>query len=351
MKILNKNLKKGIIKVAVENLDDLWYLSHLIDKQDLVRSSTVRKIKIGDDEKKQRIVTKKITLTIKTEKVEFKDNILRISGTIEQGTEEIPKGRYHTINVEENTVLTITKERWLSFQLEKLEESAKIDSSNILICALDREEAIFALSKRKGYEILSELKGEVQKKDERTIAKGSFYEQIIKILEEYKKRHNIEKIIIASPAFWKEEFMKKVKDDELKKIIILASCSSIDKGAINEILRRDEIKQALRQDKTSKELILVEEILGEISKDGPVVYGIKEVKEASDAGAIKKLAVTDQLIKEKREKEEYEEIDNILKATDSLKGQISIISSENDPGKKLDGIGGIAALLRYKLNY
>ena len=44
MKLLNKN--KEEVKVEVENLDDLWYLSSLIDIGDLVKGNTVIKIKI-----------------------------------------------------------------------------------------------------------------------------------------------------------------------------------------------------------------------------------------------------------------------------------------------------------------
>ena len=47
MKILKRNLKKGEIKLRIENLDDLWYLSQIIDSNDLVSGSTLRKIKIS----------------------------------------------------------------------------------------------------------------------------------------------------------------------------------------------------------------------------------------------------------------------------------------------------------------
>ena len=47
----------------------------------------------------------------------------------------------------------------------------------------------------------------------------------------------------------------------------------------------------------------------------------------------------------------FEELDGIIKIVDSSKGDIHIINSKNDAGKKLDGLGGIAAILRYKLNY
>ncbi len=40
-----------------------------------------------------------------------------------------------------------------------------------------------------------------------------------------------------------------------------------------------------------------------------------------------------------------------MKVVDSTKGEIHIVSTEHEGGKKLDGIGGIAGILRYKLSY
>jgi stalled ribosome rescue protein Dom34 len=52
-----------------------------------------------------------------------------------------------------------------------------------------------------------------------------------------------------------------------------------------------------------------------------------------------------------REKGKYEVLDKIMKTTEKTKGRIHIINSENSGGKKLDGLGGIAGILRYKLNF
>jgi len=41
----------------------------------------------------------------------------------------------------------------------------------------------------------------------------------------------------------------------------------------------------------------------------------------------------------------------MMKIVDQTKGEIHIISSEYEGGRKLDGLGGIGAILRYKLNY
>ena len=78
---------------------------------------------------------------------------------------------------------------------------------------------------------------------------------------------------------------------------------------------------------------------------------MKDTENAVNAGAIKSLLITDTLIQSSRDNDDYEKIDNMMKITDSMKGTIKIISSEHEGGKKLNGLGGIAAILRYKLNY
>ena len=46
-----------------------------------------------------------------------------------------------------------------------------------------------------------------------------------------------------------------------------------------------------------------------------------------------------------------EEIDYIMRSVDNAKGDVVIVSSEHEAGKKLDGLGGIAGILRYKMSY
>src|SRR5204862_287932 len=122
-----------------------------------------------------------------------------------------------------------------------IDEATKQDDRSILIVAFDREEAIFALLKNQGYEVLLELKGDVAKKDFEE-KKGNFYQEILKQIQDYDSKYQFNNIIIASPAFWKEYLMKEISDDILKKKIILATCSSIDGSTINEILKRPELK-------------------------------------------------------------------------------------------------------------
>jgi protein pelota len=210
MKQLYLDLKKGEAKLKIENPDDLWYLSQIIDIGDLAKGKTIRKVKIGKEgDRKQRIAKKSVFLKIKIEKIEFsKTGILRVLGVITEGPEDIQKGEHHTFNLEPNTIFTLIKERWLKYQIDRLKEACKEKISKILIVVMDREEANFALLKKYGYDVLSSIKGKVKKKGVEERSEGKFYSEVIVKIEEYVKRHSIVKVILASPAFWKEELMK-----------------------------------------------------------------------------------------------------------------------------------------------
>jgi len=350
MKILYKDIKKGKIKLKIENLDDLWYLSYILDKGDLVKGQTQRKIKIGEKDKQ---IKKTFFLKIRVESVEFHkySDVLRISGKIEEAPEEVSKGSHHTINAEINTKLTIEKENFLNYQIEKLKEASKAKIPKILICVMDREDAFFAMLKTYGYELLSKLEGDVQKKRIQQKKKNTFYKEIIKIMEDYDKRYKLDNIILASPAFFKEDLLKELNNQELKKKIVTATCSSVKEDAINEVLKRQEIQKVLKKDRFAKEINLVEKLLKEISKNNLATYSFKETKKATEAGAVSELLITDNFIHNRRQSGKFHEVDKLMKLIEQNRGKITIISSEHDGGKKLDGLGGIGALLRYKISY
>ena len=47
----------------------------------------------------------------------------------------------------------------------------------------------------------------------------------------------------------------------------------------------------------------------------------------------------------------YNDLENLMKFVEQSKGEVHIISSDNEAGKKLDGLTGVAAILRFKLEY
>ncbi|GIU69340.1 MAG: mRNA surveillance protein Pelota [Candidatus Woesearchaeota archaeon] len=347
MKILTKDLKHGIIKIKVDSSEDLFYLEKIIEPKDLVSGMTERKIKLSSSEEKSKVSRVPVFLKIQVEKVLLED-ALRISGPIIAGPEDIPKGDYHSFNVLEGSIITIEKANWGRYFLKKIDEATKQSNSQVLIVAFDREEAIFALLRNNGYEILLNLKGDVVKKGFED-KKNTFYNEIIEKIKDYNSKYEINNIILASPAFWKEYLIKEIDDDSLRKKITLATCSGIDGSTINEILRRPELSTILDKDKTSRENSLIEELLQGIRTEN-AAYGIEEVINKIDSGNISVLLLSENFIRKMREDKQYSKIDFLISNAESVNAEVKIIGSE-DAMKKLDGLSGIACLLRWKENY
>ncbi len=354
MKILAKELKHGSIKVQVDTLDDLWYLSALIEEKDRVEGVTERKIKLdAGSDRDQKVIRKTVFLEIGVEKVEFHKyaNILRVSGKIINGPEDVPRGTYHTFNVEEGSTFRIKKEQWLTYQLKKIKEAAETKQAKVIICVVDRDEAHIAMLKKYGYEILTSMEGNVQKKDSPEKIKSTFYADVVKQLETYDERYKLDKIILASPGFWKEYLQEQIKNKAIAKKIILATCSDVSKRSFEEVLKRQETVAALRDDHIVKDILLMEEVMQEIVKDGAATYGFKETQKAAEAGAVKELLVTDAQIQKMRQEGTFARLDRLMKNADHAGASVHIISSDHDGGQKLDGLGGVAAILRYKMSW
>ncbi|MBI2141240.1 mRNA surveillance protein pelota [Candidatus Woesearchaeota archaeon] len=343
MKILKKDLKRGKIVVQAQSLDDLWLLNQTVVKGDTVTGRTTRKVRLGSSEE---AVKKQYVLSVAVEGVEFKDQALRLSGKTTELKEDVPKGAHHTIAVEPGEALTIIKERWQKYQLDRLSQATQ-QQLKVLIVVFDRESCLLARLKARGYDVIAELKGKVRKKDYSTATVTNFYREIIAAVKDYDDRSKPDKIVLASPAFWKEELMNELNSDvkaaALKGKVIMSACSSVSENAIDEVLKRPEMETVLATAMAAKETKLVDEAMAEIAKDGKAAYGAKEVEQAVEAAAVEKLLITDVKV--------YNNPDSelLMKAVEDKGGRVFIINSENAAGQKLDALGGMAAILRYKV--
>ncbi|MFC1648609.1 mRNA surveillance protein pelota [Nanoarchaeota archaeon] len=338
MQILKRHLKHGIVKVKAEDLDDLWYLSHLVEPGDKASGSTERKIKIGgDDDRKANVVRKKVFLSLEVEKIELAES-LRIHGKILEGTDDVPAGSYHTINVAPGDIIQIEKKEWLKYQLSKLEEASEKQGSTILIVCHDREEAVFGMLTRRGLEELGSLKGDVSKKKEGHEGKGNFYKEIANALKEYKIRYKPSSVVVASPGFWKEYLIAEL--DGMN--VVQASCSTVQRG-LQEVVKRPELKQVLAQDRTSREALMVEEVMEAISKDS-ACYGLDDSEEKVNNGAVAKLLVSEKFIAKARSEEFYARLDSLMRNAERMDGEVHIVSADSE---KLDSLGGVAGILRW----
>ncbi|MGV8168650.1 MAG: mRNA surveillance protein pelota [Candidatus Nanoarchaeia archaeon] len=346
MKILKKDLKHGEVSVKITDEEDLWHLSHIINPRDIIRGKTERKIKIGSDEN-AKSVRKTIYAVVEAEKIEYEpeNKSLRILGKIKEGSEDAPLGSYHSFNLEESETITIVKEKWAGYELDRLHE-AEMPKTVSLLVLFDREDAIICFLTRKGYQKVAELKGDVQKKADEEKKKGDFYKEICSKITECEKRVNVNNIIVASPAFWKDYLLAEFSE-EMRKKTITATISDVSDSAINELMKRPELSKTLDTLRSAQELKEIEELMKAI-KENKAFYGLEDAKEKIFSGTVEKMLVSEKFLKQNKEKEKYEEIDSLLVSAENMKAKIFIITSE-EPCQKLDSLGGIAGITRWKI--
>ncbi len=348
MKLLKKELRfnEGEISLITESLDDLWHLKYILEPHDLVYAFTKRRIEGATDKLRPEKADKKtVRLGLQVERVEFHkfSNRLRVHGIIADG---IDAGAYHTLNIEEGTNLSIIK-KWKNDQLERLKE-AEIASKRpkVIIATIEEGEACIGVVRQFGVEESSCLrqslgKGEGNRRNEFF---GEFAAQLKWAAEK------VEAVILAGPGFTKEDFLDflKTREPVLSKKIVLEDTSSIGVSGFQEVLRRGAVDRIVQESRIGREAKLIEELMKEISTSGRVTYGMEDVRSAQSMGAIETLLITDELLRTERE---GGSIDDFLKGVEHAQGRIVVFSTEFEPGKKLESLGGIAALLRFRVEH
>jgi protein pelota len=344
MRVLKKNLRgdEGEIALLPESLDDLWHLKHIILRGDLVFALTHRKVPaIADKARPEKMERKTVRLGVKVEDVEFHmySNWLRLHGIIKSGMDV---GAYHTLNVEVGTDLSILKYHWRPDLLARIDEAvAESQRPRVIIALVEEGEATIGVLRQFGVQMAAEIRqGSGKGSGEDT--RSGFLRDVAQAIDTTAKEGA--EVILAGPGFTKED-LKKVIDSslpDLAKRIAMDDTSSIGRSGFQEVLRRGAVKSVLQSSRIAREALLIEDLFREIAKNGKAAYGIKEVETAQNYGAIEQLLVLDELAR-------HEKVDELMRIVANARGKVVIFSSEFEPGDRLRSLGGVAALLRFKI--
>jgi len=356
VQIIEEKPKEGIVKVKAETLDDLWHLYHIIDPGDTVYAKTLRKqSQRSDSLRAEKVEVIPVFLGVKAEKINFHRfaNQVRVTGPIVYASrDDVPLGKYHTITIEEGTVVTIQKPRWKEHHVERLREAIEASKrAKVMIVVIDEGEADIALVREYGVEMVASIRrnlGGKRYNTDRESEEMKFFHDLAKTMAELMEREKVEKAIVAGPGFVKEDFHKFLKDKypELAKRVVIEDTSVTGRTGIYEVIKRGTVDRVYHENRVAKEVQLVEKVLENIAKNnGLATYGLREVEEAVNYGAVETLLVLDELLKG----EHREKIEELMDAVRYSRGEVVIVSSEHEGGEKLKALGGLAALLRFRV--
>ena len=343
MRVLHRDPKTGEIKVRVENADDLWHLHNLVQPGDLVRASTYRREDVKTDKvRPERGEKVRVTLTIRVEGVEFQafSDRLRITGVIVEGPQDL--GRHHTLNVAVEDVLSIIK-TWRPHELRRIDESvAAAQKPLVAFVSLDDEEALLAHLRQYGVRELATIRAPAHGKMFPTgDAQADFFKEIGAKLRSMEIG---EALVVVGPGFTREAFVEHLKAHEpalAAKVHVHGTAHAAMQG-IQEALKAGVGAKVFGESRVGYETQLVEKLLEAIATNRPCAYGVAEVGEAVDAGAVETLLVSDAVVRDAG-------VEELMRAVESARGSVVVVSRHHEAGQKLEALGGIAALLRFPI--
>ncbi len=326
----------GEIRLFPESLDDIWHLSHLVGPGDLVFATTLRSVETPTDRLRPEKPEKRpVRLGIRVGKVEFHTfaSRLRIHGVIEQGPET---GAHHTLNIEPGYEISVIK-RWRQVDLERIDRAVKasvFDAVHILTIE-EGDAELFRIRQFGPEGVLTVSAGSGKESGQDT--RQEFFGRVASHLSAITGP-----LVIAGPGFVKDDFMKFLRGilPGVAGRCLVVETRRIGPGAVQDVIGQGVLEKIHEDLQLGNEVRNMNELLERIGKGLPVAYGREEVRRAIDYGACERLLVLDSLLRD-------EGIVHMIDRAELMNAGIVVFSSEFEPGRQLDGLGGIAALLRY----
>ncbi len=354
MRVAHRERREGgreRLTLVPESLDDLWHLSHVIEPGDRVAGDTTRRIQRDDDQLRDTGGEREhLWVELDVETVEFAKfaNRLRVGGVIAECSREDQLGHHHTINVEDHEEIEIEKV-WKPDQRERVEEAVEAaDNPEVAIATVEEGEAHVHTVAQYGTEERATITGPTGK-GEYARPRSELFAELTDVL----RRTDADAVILAGPGFTKQDARSFIEEEapELAETITTVDTASVGDRGVHEVLKRGAVDDVQRETRIAEESELIDELTERIAEGAKVAYGPEQVAKAADYGAIEHLLVLDERLREERGGEGDWDVDadDIIETVEQKGGDVTVFSGEFDPGRQLANLGGIAALLRYRL--
>jgi protein pelota len=356
LKITEKNIRQGYIKVVPDTPDDLWHLYNVIYKGDEVYAMSSRAIKT-DSETSRPKSAERVTafMGVKVESVSWDKFLskLRVHGLIIHAPDIIPTGAHHTLAIALNQQMTIVKKEWQKHLLDRITRASETEKP-LLILSIDDEGFAIAETKQYGCETRVEQRMRLpgkQDADKRIEATKAYFRLALNSLDKlWRVNHN--PIVVIGAGYVKNDFVTYLQDeskDLSKAVVDIKSVNNGGTAGIDEAIRSGVLLKAAHDLRIVEETEVMEEVMKRLGKgEGTVTYGLEPVENAIVMGAVEKLVMADTMLRDADETQRLK-LEDLMRQVEKRNAPITVVSTEHEAGSKLLSLGGIAALLRYPI--
>lgn len=310
-------------------------------------------------------------LTIRVTKLDFDPQAgqLHVSGRVAEENKHVKLGSFHTLDLELQRNFTLEKaEGWDSVALDTLKQAISQEAKAEL-WALVMQEGLANICLITEYQTILRQRVEVNLPKKRAGSTDhdkqldKFFQTTLDSLLRQVDLANPKPLLIASPGFTASSFQSYIKaqaasgaNKQLQQFlskIIIAHSASAHLHSLNEVLSSPAVTSKLSDTKFARETQLMDRFFELIRKDDAKAwYGPRECTAAVEKGAVGKgggvLLISNALFRS----QEIKTRQRWVKLVDEVKeigGEVRVLSSMHESGKRLDGLGGIAAILTYPI--
>ncbi|KAK5942764.1 Translation factor pelota [Knufia obscura] len=395
MRLVKRNINSdgsGAVTLCPEEPEDMWHAYNLVLVGDFLTASAIRRVTnesaATGSTSSQRVHT---NLTIKVKSLDFDPQAgqLHVSGQIARENKHAKIGQHHTLDLELNRNFTIEKvvegkdggAGWDSVSQTQLMEAIDPNKSTEAV-AVVMQEGLGNICFLTSHQTILKQRVEANVPRKRTGAGRSadhdkglqkFYNTVLdtllrqleSLLENKDSSSNFP-ILLASPGFVAQGFLKHInetaasKGDKLlqelvkRKAFVVVHSSSGHLHSLNEVLNSPEVRARLQNTQYARETAVMDDFFTLLRRDdGRAWYGPKEVEEAVDKGAVGRgggiLLINNALFRSQEVATRRRWVSLVDRVRDIEGGEVRILSSDHESGRRLDGLGGIAAILTFPI--
>jgi len=361
-----------------------WHLYNLIRPHDILRAPALRKVTREATSTGSTISsTIRTTLTIRVLSTDFDptSSQLHVSGRVCAENPYVSIGAHHTLDLELNRQFQLEKggdDGWDSVSLDMLKEATDV-KRRAEVWAVVCQEGLANICIVTEFQTVVRQKVEVSIPRKRTGAgaeahdsgMGRFFETVMQtllrqidlptLLAEGKSPP----LLLAGPGFVAQGLQKhilayatRIGDKALlgyaRQSILVAHASSGHVHALAEALKSPPVLAKLSDTKYARETQLMEKFFALLREDdGRAWYGPREVERAVAKGAVGRgggvLLISNKLFRSEDIGVRKRWVTLVEKVRNEEGGEVRVLSSAHESGKRLEGLGDIGAILTFPL--
>nr|POE92369.1 protein dom34 [Quercus suber] len=311
------------------------------------------------------------TLTIRVTKLDFDPQAaqLHVSGRVAEENKYVKLGGFHTLDLELQRNFTLEKaDGWDSVALDILKESVNQDAKAQLwavvmqeglanICLITDHQTIL----RQRIEVSLPKKRAGSSDHDKSLQR--FYRTTFdSLLRQVGDLADPKPLLLASPGFTAHSFQLFIKTQastgnkllqNLAQKTTVAHSASGHLHSLAEVLASPAVTAKLSDTKFARETLLMDRFFELVRKDDPKAwYGPKECMLAVSKGAVGKgggvLLVSNALFRSQEiaVRKKWVGVVDEVKASG---GEVRVLSSMHESGKRLEGLGGVAVILTWPI--